>query len=532
VNTVVARSPGALPCGQLGGAAATAPCAEADRKWVLLATILGSALAFMDSSVVNVALPTLQTSFRASSSGIQWVVQSYALFGAALLLLGGAVGDHYGRRRAYCWGVALFAAGSGGCAAAFSLRALIAARALQGVGAALLVPQGLSILSASFSGEERGRAIGIWSAWTGVFGALGPVAGGWLLQVWSWRLIFLLNLPLAALVLALAPRIPESRGGDSEQPLDWLGAALATTSFAALIYALSFAPELGWRSASVLTPLLASGLLLAAFLRSQAGRANAMMPLSLFRIPRFLAPNLLTLLLYGALGGALYVIPFYVIQVRHYRPAGAGAVFLPLVAMMFFFSAKVGGLVAQVGERRLLTAGAALSGAGFCALAVLANHGSYIYGVLPGVLLVGAGLTLAVAPLTTAVMSSVPEAETGIASAVNNALSRLAGLVAVSLLAFVLAHGFRIRLETELRHSALQPEARAAMMAGSARLHETPIPDGLSAEQRTAAVAMLDGAFVAGFRSVMMWCAVSCWIGAVVVWGLLRGRADSAGQRV
>jgi EmrB/QacA subfamily drug resistance transporter len=495
---------------------------------VLLATILGSAMAFMDSSVVNVALPTLQTNFRASSSGIQWVVQSYALFGAALLLLGGAVGDHYGRRRAFCWGVALFAVGSAGCGAAFSLSALIAARALQGVGAALLVPQGLSILSASFSGEERGRAIGIWSAWTGVFGAVGPVVGGWLLQVWSWRLIFLLNLPLAAVVLALAPRIPESRGGDSERPLDWLGAALATTSFAALIYGLSFAPELGWRSARVLTSLLAGGLLLAAFLASQTGRPNAMMPLSLFRIRRFLAPNLLTLLLYGALGGALYVIPFYVIQVRHYRPAGAGAVFLPLVAMMFLFSARVGGLVGRVGEQRLLTAGAALSGAGFCALAALANRGSYISGVLPGVLLLGAGLTLAVAPLTTAVMSSVPEGEMGIASAVNNALSRLAGLVAVSLLALVLAHGFRVRLQAELGRSALPERARAAMVAGVARLHETPIPDHLSAEQRTAAIAAVDRAFVAGFRSVMTWCAVSCWVGAVAVWGLLRGHAARA----
>jgi hypothetical protein len=203
-------------------------------------------------------------------------------------------------------------------------------------------------------------------------------------------------------------------------------------------------------------------------------------------------------------------------------------VFLPLVAMMFLFSARVGGLVGRVGERWLLTAGAALSGAGFCALAALANRGSYISGVLPGVLLLGAGLTLAVAPLTTAVMSSVPEGEMGIASAVNNALSRLAGLVAVSLLALVLAHGFRVRLQAELGRSALPERARAAMVAGVARLHETPIPDHLSAEQRTAAIAAVDRAFVAGFRSVMTWCAVSCWVGAVAVWGLLRGHAARA----
>jgi MFS family permease len=270
----------------------------------------------MDGSVVNVALPTLQAHFRATSSGIQWVVQSYALFGAALLLLGGAIGDRYGRRLAFAWGVVLFAFASAACAAAVSLGQLIAARAVQGVGAALLIPQGLSILSATFSEEQRGKAIGTWSAWTSVFAAFGPVAGGWLMQVWSWRLIFLLNLPVALLVVLLIPRIPESRAANddgSAMPLDKLGATLATSSFAAIIYALSFAPQFGWRTARVIWLLIAGLVLLGAFIRSQWNRKNAMMPLELFRIPRFLAANLLTFLLYGALGGALYVIPFYLI---------------------------------------------------------------------------------------------------------------------------------------------------------------------------------------------------------------------------
>jgi MFS family permease len=221
----------------VSAAPAAAPCPHSDRKWILIAIILGSALAFMDGSVVNVALPTLQSTFHATASAIQWVVQGYALFGAALLLLGGAIGDRYGRRRTFIWGVSLFAVASLGSAASYSLGQLIAARAIQGVGAALLIPQGLSILSASFPAQERGRAIGTWSAWTTVFAAIGPVVGGWLMQAWSWRLIFLLNLPLVLVIMLLAPRIPESRalGDGPARPLDHLGAALATLSFAAII---------------------------------------------------------------------------------------------------------------------------------------------------------------------------------------------------------------------------------------------------------------------------------------------------------
>ncbi len=481
----------------------------------------------MDGSVVNVALPTLQTAFRATSGGIQWVVQSYALFGAALLLLGGAIGDRYGRRRTFLWGVALFALASAGCSASVTLGQLIAARAAQGVGAALLIPQGLSILSASFPSEQRGKAIGTWSAWTTVFAAIGPVAGGWLIQAWSWRLIFLLNLPATLLILLLAPRIPESRAvsnGGSALPLDRLGAALATSSFAAIIYALSFAPQFGWRNPRVIGLLAAGVLLLAAFLRSQSGRENAMMPLSLFRIPRFLAANLLTFLLYGALGGALYVIPFYLIQVRHYAPAAAGAVFLPLIALMFFFSAHVGALIIKIGERVLLSVGATLAGAGFAAFALLDRLHGYMLAIFPGVFLLGIGMTVVVAPLTTAVMSSVPENETGVASAVNNALSRLAALVAVSLLALALAQGFATSLGVQLRQSSLPVETREQMVANQARLHDTPIPSGLTQQQHAEAASLLDRAFLTGFRLVMLACAISTWSGALAVLILLPKR--------
>jgi EmrB/QacA subfamily drug resistance transporter len=516
------------PCAAAGTVAGAAPCAEVDRKWILIAIVLGSALAFMDGSVVNVALPTLQRTFHATSSGIQWVVQGYALFAAALLLFGGALGDRYGRRRTFLSGVALFAFASAACAASFSLGQLIAARAVQGVGAALLIPQGLSILSASFPEQDRGRAIGAWSAWTTVFAALGPVAGGWLIEAWSWRLIFLLNLPLVLVIFLLAPRIPESRAlGDPPPALDRLGAALATLSFAALIYALSFAPQFGWRNPLIIAPLGGGLLLLALFLRSQSGRPNAMMPLSLFRIRRFLAANVLTFLLYGALGGCLYIIPFYLIQVRHYAPAAAGAVFIPLILILFLFSARVGGLVPRLGERFLLCAGGVLAGVGFAAFAWLDRFPGYTLSVLPPVLMLGCGMTLCVAPLTNAVMSSVPETQTGIASAVNNALSRLAGLMAVSIFALLLARGFSASLAAQLAHSAFPAEARASMLANRVRLHDTPIPGELTLTERVQAARMLDRAFLAGFRSVMLACGVSACGGGLAVLFLLPGKTRS-----
>jgi EmrB/QacA subfamily drug resistance transporter len=485
----------------------------------------------MDGSVVNVSLPTLQSSFRATSGGIQWVVQSYVLFSASLLLLGGAIGDRYGRRRTFLWGIVLFALASAACAFSVSLTELVTARAMQGVGAALLIPQGLSILTASFGPDERGRAIGTWSAWTSVFSALGPVAGGWLMQVWSWRLIFLMNLPIAFVVILLAPRIPESRAtsaGESAPPLDRMGAILAASAFAAITYALSFAPEFGWKSPQVLWLFFGGLGLLATFLWSQSERKNTMMPLAFFRDPRFLAANLLTFLLYGALSGALYVTPFYLIQVRHYAPANAGAVFLPLIALMFAFSSRVGELIPMISERALLSAGSILSGAGFVAFVLCDGQRGYVLSMLPGVLLLGVGMTCVVAPLTTAVMSSVPETATGIASAVNNALSRFAGLLAVSLLSLVLAHGFEVSLDAQLRRSGLPATTREQLIADKSHQHGIPIPTGLSAAQRNEVGSLLDHAFLSGFRMVMFSCAAASWVGAVAVVLLLPGaRHDS-----
>src|ERR1700733_4009244 len=526
----VSKTPVMPPCAHATspGASSAAPCAQRDRKWVLIASILGSSLAFMDGSVVNVSLPLLQASFHATSGAIQWVVQSYALFSASLLLLGGAIGDRFGRRSTYLVGIVIFTFASALCACSISLTQLIAARAVQGIGAALLIPQGLSILTSSFPTEERGPAIGTWSAWTSVFSALGPVAGGWLMQLWSWRLIFLMNLPIALVVVLLAPRIPESRAtreDESAPPLDRLGAILTASAFAAITYALSFAPEFGWRSPMVRWLLIGGLTLLAGFILSQAERKNAMMPLALFRNRRFLAANLLSFLLYGALGGALYITPFYLIQVRHYAPVSAGAVFLPLIALMFVFSSRVGGLIPMIGERALLVFGAILSGAGFFAFALLDGQRGYTFAILPGVLLLGIGITCAVAPLTNAVMSSVPDAATGIASAVNNAVTRFASLLAVSLLALFMAHGFAASLDVQLNRSGLPVKAREQLIASQSHLHDTPVPVGLTISEQAEAGSLLDRAFLSGFQLVMFTCAAFSLAGALAVFVLLPKRS-------
>lgn len=474
----------------------------------------------MDVSVINIALPTLQAYFHAPASGIQWVVQAYALFCAALLLLGGAIGDRYGRRRGFTFGVVLFALASIGCAISVSLRQMVAARAIQGVGAAFLIPQGLSILSASFPEDKRGTAIGIWSAWTSIFTALGPVVGGWLIEVWSWRFIFLLNLPIVFFIILLIPRIPESRGArleGSASSLDSLGAFLAISSFAAIVYALSSAPQFGWTDLKVIWLLIIGFVLLGVFIRSQATRKNAMMPLRLFRSPRFSVANLLTFFLDGAVSGALYVIPFYLIQVRHYAPVVTGAVFLPFVGLMFFFSSRVGSLCPKLGERLLLFVGAIFAGLGFATFTWLDSLKAYWFAIFPGVVLLGVGMTLAVAPLTTAVMSSVPEPETGIASAVNNTLSRLAALLAIPLLSLALSHGFDLNLTMELHRVNIPIEAKNQIAASHARLHDMPIPESLTAEQKSKVASLIDRSFLAGFRLVMLTCATTAWLGSLTV---------------
>ena len=426
-----------LPCDEAAirsGAhdAALAACGS----WVLAAAIIGSSLAFIDGTVVSVALPAMARELHASLVDMQWVVEAYTLFLSALLLVGGSLGDRFGRKRVFAIGVALFAAASLACALAPSLALLLTARAAQGVGGALLVPGSLALISASFDRQHRGRAIGTWSGASGMTTALGPVVGGWLVTH-SWRWAFFLNLPLAAIVLLLLLRVPESRNPRARS-LDLVGAALATLGLGGCVLGLVESSRRGWADPLVLGGLAGGAVCLAAFFRVESRSPAPMLPLALFRSREFAGANLVTLFLYGALATVFFFLPLDLIEAQGYTPLGAGAAILPLILIMFVLSRWAGGLVARRGARGPLLLGPALAAAGFFALSLPTVGGTYAATFLPGIVILGLGMSLSVAPLTTTVMNAVPEENAGIASGVNNAVSRAAGLVSIALLGILM----------------------------------------------------------------------------------------------
>jgi len=423
-------------------AAAEAPQpAPINGRLVLAGTVLGSSLAFVDGSADNLTLPVIQRQLSGSPASAQWIMNAYMLMLGALVLAGGAAADRYGRKRVFIIGVALFSAASLACGMAPSLALLIAARALQGIGAALLVPASLAILGASFDKQARGQAVGIWAGAGGLVSAGGPVLGGWLTDAVSWRAVFFINLPIAALavtLLALGAR--ESRAPRSG-PVDWAGAVLATLGLATITWGLTKAPALGFASPQVLAGLIAGAVALALFLMVERKAASPMLPLVLFKSRTFSGANGLTLLLYAAFGGALFILPFDLIQARGYDATRAGAALLPLSAGLTLLSPVAGRLTAWLGARFMLSVGPLLAGLGFAILAVTAGRPDYWTGVFPGLAVLALGLGIAVAPLTDAVLGSVSEAYEGAASGVNNAVARIAGLLAVALAGFVLAPG-------------------------------------------------------------------------------------------
>jgi EmrB/QacA subfamily drug resistance transporter len=413
--------------------------ARVGKSCVLVAAILGSAMTFIDGTAVNVALPVMQRELHASSAEMQWVIEAYALFLGALILLGGSLGDLYGRKRFFMIGIAAFTVSSCACALAPDAPTLIVARAVQGIGAALAVPESLALISATFAGVERGRAIGTWSGFASITAAAGPVLGGWLAQHASWRYVFLINLPLAFIVLAISARgVPESRDDEMPRRLDLAGAALATASLGVFIYGLI---RMQGRAPDAFALLaVAFGLAgLVAFVLVEARSPAPMLPLSLFRSAVFSGANAYTLFLYAALGGSLYFVPFVLIDVQGYTPSAAGAALLPFVLLQFALSRWSGGLVPHVGARLPMLAGALLAAAAFAAFALPGIGGAYWTTYFPAVLLLGCGGVLFIAPLTTTVFDAVPVEESGIASGVNNAVSRCAGLIAIAAFGIVLS---------------------------------------------------------------------------------------------
>jgi EmrB/QacA subfamily drug resistance transporter len=454
--------------------------ASARGRWVLLATVLGSAMASIDATVVGIALPAIGADFHASLSTLQWVVTAYTLTLAGLLLLAGALGDRYGRKRVFLIGVVWFALASVLCGVAPNAPFLIAARAVQGIGAALLTPGSLAILEASFRPDDRSKAIGAWSGLSGVGTAIGPFLGGWLISAVSWRLIFYINLPVAIVVVAVGLRhVPESRDPQETGQLDYAGGVLVTLGLIGLTYGLINGAAAGWTTPGSLAALVAGVVLLAAFIVWERRAPTPLLPLSLFSSLQFSAANVLTFVVYGALGGILFLLPLQLEQVAHYTPLEAGISLLPVTIIMLLLSARSGALAARIGPRLQMTVGPLVIGAGFFLFARIGASagpsGNYVTEVLPAVLVFGFGLAINVAPLTSTVLAAAPAEVAGMASAVNNDVARAAGLLAVAIL------------------------PAAAGLTGSSYLH----PEEFSAGFRTA--SLISGALclLAGVLAVL-----------------------------
>lgn len=407
-------------------------------RWVLAAVVIGSGITFLDSTVVNVALPAIGRDLDTSLAGLQWTVNAYTLTLAALILLGGSLGDRYGRRRLFVLGVVWFAVASLVCGFAPDIGVLVVARAFQGIGGALLTPGSLAIIQASFAPDDRARAIGVWSGLGGIAGALGPLLGGWLVDSVSWRWVFFINVPLSVVAVLVAARhVPETRDETAAGRFDWLGALLGAAGLAGVTYALIAAAEQGASGVVVAVSVVVGVTAFAAFVLLERRSAHPMLPPSLFASRQFTAANLVTFAVYAALGGVFFFLVLELQIEAGFSALGAGSALLPITVIMLLLSERAGRLAVRIGPRVPMTAGPALSACGLLLLARIGSDASYPVDVLPGVCLFGFGLATTVAPLTATVLGAADDRHAGVASGVNNAVARAAGLLAVAALPLV-----------------------------------------------------------------------------------------------
>jgi EmrB/QacA subfamily drug resistance transporter len=511
------------PCDEamIRSAAVEVPCGKNAERWVLAASILASSMAFIDSTVVNVALPALQASFRADVVDVQWIVESYGLFLAALILVGGSLGDVFGRRQVFVIGVALFATASAACGLASNIHWLIGARSIQGIGAALLVPGSLAIISAAFDEKERGRAIGTWSGFTSITTALGPVLGGWLVQHASWRWVFFINVPLAAVVIGISLRhIPESRSATSKG-VDWLGAIVVTLGLGGLVTGFIESVRLGWKHPLVAVSLTIGAACLLVFVFTEIKVHSPMVPLKLFVSRTFTGANLLTLFLYAAIGIFFFLFPLNLIQVQQYSASETGAAVLPLIFLLFSLSRWSGGLVARYGPRLPLILGPLTAMLGFVLFSLPAVGGRYWTTFFPALIVLGLGMAVTVAPLTTVVMNSASQDRAGTASGINNAVARLASVLAIAVLGIVMVKAFGSRLNQRLAKLSPPPEIVRAIQGDEVKLAGLQLPAGLEPKMKSKITESVADAYVFGFREIMWICAALSLASAAVAWLLV-----------
>jgi EmrB/QacA subfamily drug resistance transporter len=472
----------------------------ARKRLVLVACILGSTIAFVDTSVVNVALPAIQDDLGGGLLGQQWVANAYLLTEGALLLVGGSLGDVYGQRRVFIAGLVAFAVFSATCALAPSVELLIAGRALQGAAAAALVPMALALITTTFGPDERGKAIGAWTAWSGVGVAIGPLIGGQLVDIGSWRLIFAINLPLVAVTLALALAVIPAVGRRSDRRLDLIGAALCSVSLGAMIFGLLQQPAKGWGDVTVALPLALGAALFASFLLHEWRSSRPMLPLGLFRRRNFAIGNLETFAMYGGIGLLFFYLVIYLQQVAGFSALEAGVAMTPMTLLMLFFAGYFGGLADRLGPRAFMTAGPLIGAAGLALLLRLDGDVDFWIDLLPGLLLFSLGLAMTVAPLTATVLGDVDELDAGIASGSNNAIARLAGMIGIAVVGVLIAANFADGLGDQLASAELSPDGSNVVREAERNPLIRPSVAGLPAAEGDAIVAAAQQASVDSFR--------------------------------
>lgn len=494
---------------------------------VLVATVIATSMSHLTSTGIGVALPALQADLGIGGAEIIWVVNAYALFLSSLVLVGGALGDRLGRKQVFAFGVVLFALAAVVCGLARRAEVLIVARAVQGLGGALMVPGSLAVLSACVPPDTRGRAIGVWSTFTSLALALGPVVAGWLAGAGLWRGVFLVNAPLAVIVLAATTRIPKSLIPPNDRGIDWPGAALIAAGVAALTVALTAGPSRGWSDPLILAALAGGLLALAGFVAVQARSSHPLVPLEMFRSRVFTAGNLLTFLLYMALAVVFFFLPLNLIQAQGYPAGAAGLATLPFMLLVTALSPWAGGFVDRVGSRLLVTIGPLLAGAGMLALGLPGltdGPTTYWWTFFPGMVLLGLGMGITVAPLTTAVMKAVPDALAGAASGTNNAVASTGGVLAVAIMGAVALTVFGVLVGSAAAALPINDVARAALVAETTRLGGASVPPGIGGAAADAAALLLRQSFAGTFRLLMFICAALSWASALVWFLLCRGK--------
>lgn len=484
---------------------------------ILLATILASGMAFLDGTVVNIAIPTIQAKLQASFDQMQWVINSYMLMLAALILVSGSLGDRFGRKRIFSYGIGFFVFSSFLCSIAQSIEQLIFFRAVQGIGAAMMIPGSLSIISASFADHVRGKAIGLWSGLAGGVVAFGPFLGGWLVETFSWPSIFYINIPIGIIALLITRKyVPESKNSEATR-LDLAGTFTIFLSLLGICFAFIQAPEFGWRHPFIMLSLICGIISFVVFLVIEKKSKEPLVPMQLFASPLVVGANLVTFFLYFALSGLIFFLILNLQQLQHFSPLVAGLSMLPSILFITFLSGPAGGWSDKHGPRTQMIVGPLMVAIGMFLLSITGKHVNYFIDILPGLVLFGLGMALVIAPLTKSALS-VEQKFSGAASGVNNAVSRVAGLLAVALLGTIVIFLFSAHLQTSLVNSTLTSSQQQEILIQKNMLGAVAIPDNLSVDEKTIAQESVEDAFLYSFRWAMGINAILALLSAVIAY--------------